>query len=137
MSEFILDTSLEADSHPITRLPLCQVRLMKDANYPWLLAVPERAGLIEIIDLSSEEQTRLMAEIAQLCEALRAVTGCHKLNVAALGNQVPQLHVHIIARFETDAAWPGPVWGAAPPITYQADESRRLITALGERLSED
>ncbi len=130
-----LDPRLESDSVAVLDLPLCTVRLARDANYPWLILVPRVTGLIEIIDLTAEDRSRLMEEIARAGIALREVTGCHKLNVAALGNQVPQLHVHIIGRFEDDAAWPGPVWGAVPPVAYDGAARDQLITKLVDRLS--
>ncbi|MBA5776113.1 HIT domain-containing protein [Stappia sp. F7233] len=135
MSSFELDPRLSADTYPVLELPLCAVRLMKDANYPWLVLVPRRRDLIELIDLEGDDRAQLMAEIALASEALRAETDCQKLNVAALGNQVSQLHVHVIARNQDDAAWPNPVWGFAPATRY--DEGRRdhLISALIDRLS--
>ena len=131
MSEdFVLDSRLAADSIFVTDLGLCTVRLMNDANFPWLLMIPQRPGLTEIIDLGATDRHLLMDEIAAVSTALRTVTHCLKLNVAALGNQVQQLHVHVIARFAEDAAWPGPVWGAAAPGTYEDEEKQRLIGDL-------
>ena len=94
--------------------------VINDANYPWLLLVPRRPDVVEVIDLDEVEQAQLMTEIARVSRALREVTQCHKLNVAALGNAVPQLHVHIIARFRNDAAWPKPVWGKVPAPAQRA-----------------
>lgn len=99
-------------------LPLCVVLLMKDARFPWLILVPRRAGAVEILDLSPADQLSLWAEITQCAEALRAVTAPLKLNIGALGNIVRQLHVHIVARNEGDAAWPGPVWGSGAAAPY-------------------
>ena len=103
---------------------------MNDANYPWLLLVPRRAGAVEIIDLDEVEQAQLMTEIARVARALKDVTGCDKLNIAAIGNVVPQLHVHVVARRKGDAAWPKPVWGAVPPRPYDeasaTSSSRRI-----------
>lgn len=135
MIPFDLNARLAGDSLYVADLPLCAVRLMKDANYPWLLLVPRKPDLIEIIDLDQADRTQLMEEIALASEALRAVADCEKLNVAALGNQVSQLHVHVIARNRGDAAWPGPVWGAAPPLAYEADARADLIAALADKLS--
>lgn len=109
MAEFALDPRLEADSIPVAELPLSAVRLMRDANFPWLLLVPRRAGTVEIIDLSEADRARLMDEIALASTALRSEVPCDKLNVAALGNMVAQLHVHVIARRRDDPAWPNPV----------------------------
>jgi len=136
VTQFALDPGLEGDSDPVASLELCQVRLMNDANYPWLLMIPAIPGLVEFIDLDAGDRARLTEEIARTSEVLRAATGCHKLNIAMLGNQVPQLHVHVIARFETDAAWPGPIWGAAPPVRYERDARVRLIAAIAEGLAD-
>lgn len=130
-----LDPRLAADSVFVADLPLCQVRLMDDAAYPWLLLIPRRPGAVEIAELAREDRVALMDEIAFASAALRAETACHKLNVAALGNVVPQLHVHVIARFRGDAAWPGPVWGRAPARPYDAAARQALVAALAARLS--
>jgi diadenosine tetraphosphate (Ap4A) HIT family hydrolase len=135
MIQFDLNPRLEGDSYPVADLGLCAVRLMKDANYPWVLMVPRKSDLIEIIDLDAQERARLMEEIAAVCEALKQVTDCEKLNVGALGNQVPQLHVHVIARFRDDPAWPGPVWGAVPAEPYDHDKADQLIAALKSALT--
>lgn len=132
---FTLDPRLDADTVPVVDLPLSAVRLMNDATYPWLVLVPRRPGLVEIIDLDAAGRGVLMEEIAAAAAALQAATGCHKLNVAALGNQVPQLHVHVIARFRDDAAWPGPVWGAAPRADWEAGARGHLISAVAARLA--
>jgi len=121
---FALDRRLEEDSLFVADLPLSAVRLMRDATYPWLLLVPRGPGLTEIIDLDERDRHRLMDEIALASRVLRALTQPTKLNVGALGNQVRQLHVHVIARFEGDPAWPGPVWGKAPPRPYLPDAER-------------
>lgn len=110
---FQLHERLVADTVPVSGLNLCEVRLMDNAAFPWLIMVPRREGASEIIDLDAGDRQLLMTEIAEVSEALRKATGCDKLNVAALGNQVPQLHVHVIARFRGDLAWPKPVWGTA------------------------
>ncbi|WP_026381783.1 HIT domain-containing protein [Afifella pfennigii] len=136
MKSFALDSRLEADSVPLTSLDLCEVRVMRDATYPWLVMIPARPDLAEIIDLSADDQALLMREIDRVARALKSVTNCDKLNIAALGNQVQQLHVHVIARFSTDPAWPGPVWGASEPREWRASElsdlARRLLSELGE-----
>jgi len=127
MSFFNLNPRLEGDSYFVTDLPLCAVRLMKDANYPWLLLVPRKPDLVEIIDLDEEDQQQLMREIVLASRVLRSIINCEKLNVGALGNQVSQLHVHVIARFRDDAAWPGPVWGVVPPLSYEPEKADNLI----------
>jgi diadenosine tetraphosphate (Ap4A) HIT family hydrolase len=106
------------------------VLIMRDANYPWIILVPRVPDAVEIIDLDAAAKAGLMAEITQGCEALKAITGCDKLNVAALGNMVPQLHVHLIARFHSDPAWPGPVWGKVPATKYPPDALREFIQAV-------
>lgn len=113
-----LHPQLAHDTVPVGDLALSRVLLAKDANYPWLILVPRRAGVTEIIDLPEEDQARLFGEIAASAKALKAITECEKLNIAALGNVVAQLHIHVIGRRHNDAAWPNPVWGAAPPVTY-------------------
>ena len=104
--------------------------LSNDANYPWLILVPRRAGLTELIDLGENEQVQLLGEIAAAATALKRITECDKLNIAALGNVVPQLHVHVIARRHSDAAWPKPVWGAAPARAYERAARDGFIAAL-------
>ncbi|EFO32786.1 diadenosine tetraphosphate [Roseibium sp. TrichSKD4] len=135
MSAFQLNARLEGDSLFITDLALCTVRLMKDASYPWLLLVPRQNDLIELIDLSPADRHLLMDEIAAASKALQTVTNCEKLNVGALGNQVSQLHVHVIARFQTDAAWPGPIWGAVPAKPYKDKAAEHLIAKLRQAFS--
>jgi diadenosine tetraphosphate (Ap4A) HIT family hydrolase len=130
-----LDLVLECDTRAIGDLPLCRVLLSRDANYPWLLLVPRRKGAVEIIDLDQCDRTQLMSEIADVSRALKSITGCDKINVAAIGNVVAQLHVHVIARFHADAAWPKPVWNAAPAREYQAAIATGLIAAVRKELS--
>jgi diadenosine tetraphosphate (Ap4A) HIT family hydrolase len=127
---FALDPKLAADSLPVGGLGLSDLRLVNDSRFPWLLLVPRRAGAAEIIDLGKADRAALFEEIATTSEALRAVTRCDKLNVGALGNQVRQLHVHIVARFAGDAAWPGPVWGSGVAMAYETDRAERLIAAM-------
>ena len=108
--------------------------VIKDANYPWLLLVPRRADTVEIIDLDEVGQAQLMTEIGRVARALKEVTQCDKLNIAALGNLVPQLHVHIIARRSSDVAWPRPVWGVMPPLAHDAGEVQNFISALRRKI---
>jgi diadenosine tetraphosphate (Ap4A) HIT family hydrolase len=131
---FTLDARLAADTSPIIDLPLSAVRLMRDARYPWIILVPCGTGLSELTDLPRADRIQLMDEIASVSEALVAETNCLKLNVAAIGNIVRQLHIHIVARFEGDAAWPGPVWGAHPPIAYDTQNEADLVKRLASRL---
>jgi diadenosine tetraphosphate (Ap4A) HIT family hydrolase len=133
-SAWSLHARLKEDTIDIGDLPLCRVLVIKDANYPWLLLVPRRADIIEIIDLEEVEQAQLMTEVSRVARALKDVTKCDKLNIAALGNMVPQLHVHVIARRTSDAAWPRPVWGAVPPLSHDAEEVQVFISALRRKI---
>lgn len=131
---FVIDPRLAAESHPLGTLSLCEVLLYDDTRFPWLVLVPRKENLVEIIDLSDGERTMLMDDITDASRALKTLTDCHKLNVAALGNQVRQLHVHVIARFEHDPAWAGPVWGKGARVPYEQaardDLTKKLQTAL-------
>ncbi|KZC39602.1 MULTISPECIES: HIT domain-containing protein [Rhodanobacter] len=137
MSEtgFVLNPRLAADTHTVASLPLCDVRLMDDARWPWLVLVPRRAGLVEIADLHGDEQAVLWQEVNRAAAALRAVTPCDKLNLGALGNIVRQLHVHVIARVEGDAAWPGPVWGHGARVARDEKDAATSIAALRRALA--
>jgi diadenosine tetraphosphate (Ap4A) HIT family hydrolase len=110
------------------------VLLMNDANFPWLIVVPRHAGAVEIFDLGAAARTQLTGEVALLAQILKELTGCDKINIAAIGNVVPQLHVHVIARRRDDPAWPRPVWGALPPRPYGQAERDRLIEAIRRRI---
>jgi diadenosine tetraphosphate (Ap4A) HIT family hydrolase len=134
---FALDPRLAADTAELARWPLCRVLLMNDANYPWLILVPEREGVREIIELSDGDRLLLMEEITRAARLLAAIAKPDKLNIAALGNAVPQLHVHLIARFTDDAAWPRPVWGVKPRLPYAAEaieDFRRKFAAASARV---
>ncbi len=133
-SSFALHPQLERDTVNIGDLPLCRVLAIQDANYPWLLLVPRRAEVVEIIDLDEVEQAQLMTETSRVARALKDITKCTKLNIAALGNVVPQLHVHIIARRDGDAAWPRPVWGVVPAIPHDKAELETFIAALRKKV---
>src|SRR6185503_4986459 len=128
---------LAQDTAEVGDLPLSRLLVSKDANYPWLLLVPRRTGVGEIIDLDTADRAQLMIEIAQTGAALKAVTACDKLNIAAIGNVVPQLHVHVVARYRSDIAWPKPVWGAAPPKPYDEAARARLIANLRAAIQPD
>jgi diadenosine tetraphosphate (Ap4A) HIT family hydrolase len=121
---FALDPRLEADTHAIGDLRLSQLLLMDDARFPWLILVPRIAGARELIDLDEGDQLSLLGEVNLVGRALETLLRPDKLNIAALGNVVPQLHVHLIARFTGDAAWPQPVWGHGDRVIYA--ESARL-----------
>lgn len=134
IADFLLHPQLAADTVPVGDLALTRVLLANDATYPWLILVPRRPALVELIDLEENEQVQLMAEIDAAARALKAITECEKLNIAALGNQVPQLHVHVIGRRHTDAAWPKPVWGAGPPTAYIDAVRDGFVAALRRAL---
>ncbi|MHB1056443.1 MAG: HIT domain-containing protein [Rhodanobacter sp.] len=134
-ASFILDPRLAADTLPVAALPLCDVLLMNDARYPWLVLVPRRAGMVEIGDLDAGEQAMLWQEANRAAAALRAVAPCDKLNLGALGNIVRQLHVHLVARREGDAAWPGPVWGHGMTEPYEPHACKTLIDGLLKALA--
>lgn len=121
MTDFEPDARLVEDTYPVTELPLCQLRLMNDTRYPWLVLVPRRPGASEIFDLDEAEQQQLWREGTALGRALKAFMGGDKLNIATLGNVVTQLHLHVIVRRHDDAAWPGPVWGQGEAIPYDLD----------------
>lgn len=136
--DFELHPRLEADTISLGRSALCEVRLMNDRTWPWVLLVPRRTGIREIYELSEGDQQQLSRESAVLGKGLVEAFDGDKLNVAALGNMVPQLHLHHIVRHEGDPAWPGPVWGVQAPVPYAevelADVRKRLspiLEALG------
>ena len=127
---FQLDSRLSADTLPVGDLGLSRVLLMNDARYPWLILVPRRAGLVEFLQLDREDCAALDAELRLCALALMELHRPHKLNVAALGNVVRQFHVHVVARFEGDAAWPRPVWGGPPAPPYAAAEAVARVKDL-------
>jgi diadenosine tetraphosphate (Ap4A) HIT family hydrolase len=125
-----LDPRLERDTAAVGDLPLARTLVMNDANYPWLILVPRHVGAVELIDLSDAQQVQLMDEISILSRVLKDVTACDKLNVATIGNAVPQLHIHIVARRRGDAAWPKPVWGTVPVRAYEGAELSRFVDRI-------
>ncbi len=130
MSEnFELHAQLAKDSIWLADWPLCQLRLINDSNYPWFILVPRRANIRDVIDLSDEDQAQLWQESAKLSRLLRQKFSPEKLNLAALGNMVPQLHLHHVARFSSDAAWPSPIWGKVAAIPYT---EQQLVVLLNE-----
>ena len=131
---FKLDSRLEKDTFSVVGLALCDVRLMNDSRWPWLILVPRIDGAEEIHHLVFDDQQALLAEMNEVAVALEAITGCYKVNVAAIGNVVRQLHVHIIARNEGDANWPQPVWGFGEKIPYTDDQAHKIIHSLQLRL---
>lgn len=131
---FELDPRLKQDTTPITELPLSRVVLMNDARFPWLILVPHIVGLTEMHDLPPAEVAQLTKEITTSSRTLLSLTNADKMNVGALGNVVAQLHVHIIARFATDAAWPAPVWGVGKATPYGNDARETLIENVRSEL---
>ena len=130
---FELDPRLQRDTYLLGDFPLCRLLLMNDSNYPWFILVPKRAGAREIHHLASEDQQQLWCESAELSRWLEQSFSYDKLNVAALGNIVSQLHLHHVARRVADPAWPGPVWGAHPAVAYAAEQVtaiRNLLQAV-------
>ncbi|MEQ8657549.1 MAG: HIT domain-containing protein [Hyphomicrobiales bacterium] len=133
MTDFFLNERLSADSLPLCHTDMSLLRVSRDGRFPWLILIPQRDGLADLVDLSPDDETRVMAEIRAASLALRAATKCAKLNVASLGNMVRQLHIHIVARFEGDAAWPGPIWGVgeAEPLEAVPDWALDVRSRLG------
>ena len=130
MDRFELHARLAVDTLPVTDWALSRVRLMNDARFPWLILVPRRAGLAELHDLSHAEGLVLMDELRRASAGLKTATGAAKINVGALGNLVPQLHIHVVARNPGDAAWPGPVWGAGAAQPYAPGAADALVAQL-------
>ena len=131
---FTLQEMLTRDTVEITRWRLSRVHLMNDNRYPWLILLPAVAGLTELHDLNASDQTILMAEITQASLTLTKLHTPDKINVGALGNIVPQLHIHVIARFRSDDAWPAPVWGAHPAVPYEPEELQVTLENLRQAL---
>lgn len=134
---FALDPRIAGDTLHVGDLPLCSVLLMNDARFPWLILVPRRAGAREIVDLSLADAQTLMAEIRVASRVLQAVADPDKINVGALGNVVPQLHVHVVARFLSDPAWPGPVWGHGTRTLYPPHAASALLERLRAAFAAD
>lgn len=131
---FDLHPQLSADCTVVGDLPLCRLLLMDDAGYPWCILVPRRGGIREIHELAEPDQAALMREVVGLSSAMQSAFAADKMNVAALGNVVPQLHVHVIARRVGDAAWPRPVWGVAPRTAYGVAERDAVVARLRRAL---
>ena len=128
--DFAVDERLAAESHPLGDLTLCRVLLFDDARFPWIVLVPRKHGLVEITDLASADRRLLLDEIGLAMDVLKAATDPYKLNVAALGNSVRQLHVHVISRFPDDAAWPSPVWGRGEREPYEEADLDQQVAKL-------
>lgn len=131
---FELHARLAADCIVVGELPLSRLLLMNDSRFPWCILVPRQPDLRELHDLSESDGARLLAEINRVSQALIACCQAYKLNVGALGNMVPQLHVHVVARDPGDAAWPGPVWSSGQAIAYAGPAAQALVARLREAL---
>jgi diadenosine tetraphosphate (Ap4A) HIT family hydrolase len=131
---FELHPRLAADTIFVEDWPLSRVLLLNDARYIWLALVPRRADAVELHDLAPEDRAILMEEIARAGAGLKTLTGAAKINTGALGNIVPQLHIHIVARMPGDPAWPGPVWGHSPAEPYAASQQAQRLAQLRGRL---
>jgi diadenosine tetraphosphate (Ap4A) HIT family hydrolase len=134
MTEFNLDPRLAEESVAIAQLSLCVVRLRNDARFPWCILIPMRPLITEVYELSEADQALLMLETARVAKVLDSIYSPHKVNIGALGNQVAQLHMHVVARRSGDAAWPGPVWGAGQRIAYGNEELMRNAQLISARL---
>lgn len=133
---FELDKRLAADTCWLGDLPLCRLLLMLDANYPWLVLVPRRAGMTELHELSESDQHQFMCESSEVSEIMTREFSADKMNIAALGNMVPQLHIHHIARFHNDAAWPKPVWGCVASMAYEKVLLQERVSTLKQAFSD-
>jgi len=127
-----LHPQLKKDCFVLGEFSLCSLLLLNDANYPWFILLPNRDNIREIHQLSKKDQQQLMSESMFFSRCLEQVFQPDKINIAALGNVVHQLHIHHIARFTTDACWPAPVWGAVSPIPYQNEQAEAINTRLLE-----
>lgn len=135
MSDFKLNERLEADTHLVCELENCSLRLLDDARWPWFVLVPRIAGAEEWHDLTKGQRIMIDDEVARVAVILKKLTGCEKINIASIGNMVRQLHIHVIARNEGDANWPGPVWGFGERQSYMAENASSFIKAFKREFS--
>lgn len=131
---FALDPRLERDSRPIVRLGLCELRLMDDSRWPWLVLVPRRQDVAEIHDLTPLDQAMLTFETNLVAQTLKEVTACTKINTGALGNIVRQMHIHVVARDEGDPNWPGPVWGFGQREPYRRESLHEFTEKIWHKI---
>ena len=134
MNDFILHSKLAADTFEVLSLEVSQLLLMNDARYPWLILVPQVSGMRDLHNLSTKQYQAVTQEIVQVSEVLESLAQAHKMNVGALGNMLPQLHIHIIARQTNDAAWPATVWGVGEAQPYSQDAAKTLIQQIASKL---
>ena len=130
MGEFVLNPQLEADTHLVSELESCYLRLLNDVRWPWLILVPRIVDIEEWHDLTKGQRIMIDDEVARVACALKTMTGCEKINIATIGNMVRQLHIHVIARNQEDANWPGPVWSYGEREPYEQDDADSFITAF-------
>ena len=135
MSDFSLDHRLERDTLFIARQNGCQIRLMDDARYRWLVLVPELSGIRDWHDLPDETEQDMLSLTKSISYLLKTYENADKINVASLGNMVPQFHLHLIARHKGDAAWPGPVWGIGTAEPFNDEQAKALISVLQELIA--
>ncbi|RMR19735.1 hypothetical protein ALP89_02856 [Pseudomonas syringae pv. persicae] len=134
---FVLDSRLQQDTLPIGDFPLCRLLLSNDTHYPWFILVPRRADITEVFQLSAADQLQLWQETTALSKVLKEVFVADKINVAALGNVVSQLHMHVIARKRDDIAWPAPVWGKHAAVAYSDEQFSEICRQLKPALTND
>lgn len=132
--DFVINEQLAQDSAFVTDWQLSRLLLMNDARFPWLILVPRRPNVVEFFDLSEEDQLTLTREISRAGSHLKKLTQCDKVNICVIGNQSPQLHVHIIARQENDDVWPSPVWSRGFAVPYKDDDLKPFVRALVNNL---
>ena len=132
---FQIDSQLKQTSYPLTSLNVCDLRLVDDQRWPWMLIIPRVAHAVELIDISPDLRAQVWLEIDHVGRVMRDQFSPHKLNIAALGNQVRQLHVHCIARFPEDEAWPNPVWGVGDSVPYDSDLLNSRLNGLRDAFS--
>ena len=132
---FKLHPRLIQDSIPVGEFELSNLLIHRDASYPWFILVPKKPDITEIYHLSNQERMQLIKESCLLAETMAKLSAPDKINIAALGNMVPQLHVHHVARYKNDASWPNPVWAAAPQTEYKKDKLQLRIKSMGLSLA--
>ncbi|MGD8589086.1 MAG: HIT family protein [Chromatiales bacterium] len=129
--QYQLHPRLAEDTVAVDNLELCEVRLLNDSRFPWLILIPRKAGISEVYQLDRADQKQLILESSLVSEILKEVVSADKINVGALGNLVPQLHWHVVARSKSDACWPGPAWGCGKSVAYQNKTMQQLVVRLG------
>jgi len=134
VTQFILHPQLAADTVLVGEFPLCQVLLANDGNFPWLILVPKINNISEFHELTDEQQAQFLSESNAVSKLLKDELSADKINIAALGNMVPQLHIHHVARFKEDACWPKPIWGQIPAISRTEQQTLQLVAMISTKL---